>query len=52
LEVTVKIDDALAAADLKPLVDRLWQASAAKIESIERTGHVIDVDGGFHLRTL
>jgi hypothetical protein len=33
----MKIDDQLAAADLKALVDRLWEASAAKIESIERT---------------
>src|SRR5262245_9530235 len=33
----MKIDDQLTAADLSPRLDRLWAASAAKIDSIERT---------------
>jgi unsaturated chondroitin disaccharide hydrolase len=33
----VKINDGLAAADLEPKLRRLWEASAPKIDSIERT---------------
>ncbi|GAA3346373.1 glycoside hydrolase family 88 protein [Amorphoplanes nipponensis] len=33
----MKIDDGLAPADLLPKIERLWAASAAKIDSIERT---------------
>jgi len=33
----VKINDGLTAADLRPKLDRLWQASAPKLDSIERT---------------
>jgi unsaturated chondroitin disaccharide hydrolase len=33
----VKINDGLAAADLEPKLRRLWEVSAPKIESIERT---------------
>jgi hypothetical protein len=33
----VKINDGLTAADLEPKLRRLWEASAPKIESIERT---------------
>jgi unsaturated chondroitin disaccharide hydrolase len=37
LGVTVKIDEELAAADLRPKIDRVWEVSAGKIESIEQT---------------
>jgi hypothetical protein len=33
----MKIDDGLVPADLLPKIERLWEASAAKIDSIERT---------------
>ncbi|MDP9798449.1 hypothetical protein J2S43_006961 [Catenuloplanes nepalensis] len=33
----MKIDDGLSPADLLPAIARLWEASAAKIESIEQT---------------
>ena len=33
----MKINDGLTAADLEPKLGRLWEASAAKIDSIERT---------------
>ncbi|GAB7049349.1 hypothetical protein [Catenuloplanes indicus] len=33
----MKIDDGLGPADLLPKIERLWAASAAKIESIEQT---------------
>jgi unsaturated chondroitin disaccharide hydrolase len=33
----VEVNEKLAAGDLLPKIDRLWQASAAKIDSIERT---------------
>ena len=33
----MKIDDELTAADLRPDIERLWEASAAKIDSIEQT---------------
>jgi unsaturated chondroitin disaccharide hydrolase len=33
----MKIDDQLTAADLGPDIERLWEASAAKIDSIEQT---------------
>jgi unsaturated chondroitin disaccharide hydrolase len=35
--VRVKINDGLTAADLEPKLRRLWDASAPKIDSIERT---------------
>lgn len=33
----MEVNEKLAAGDLLPKIDRLWQASAAKIDSIERT---------------
>ena len=33
----MKIDDGLGPADLMPKIERLWEASAAKIESIEQS---------------
>jgi unsaturated chondroitin disaccharide hydrolase len=33
----VEVNEKLVAGDLLPKIDRLWQASAAKIDSIERT---------------
>jgi hypothetical protein len=33
----MKIDDELDAGSLVPRIDRMWEASAAKVESIERT---------------
>jgi hypothetical protein len=47
--VRVKINDGLAAADLEPKLRRLWDASAPKIESIERT---CTPDGGSPVFTV
>ena len=33
----MKIDNALKPSDLLPAIGRMWQASAAKIDSIEKT---------------
>ncbi|GAB3434325.1 hypothetical protein [Flindersiella endophytica] len=52
----VKIKDDLTAADLLPGIDRLWEASAAKIDSIEKTcppgqpSPVFTVDGQYTAR--
>jgi hypothetical protein len=52
----VKIDDRLTAADLLPKLTRLWELSAAKIESIEalctpdRGAPVFTVDGRYTAR--
>src|SRR5690606_18862712 len=52
----VKVDATLAPADLLPAVTRLWEASAAKLDSIERTwspeqgSPVFTVDGRYAAR--
>ena len=52
----MKIDDAVRPADLCPKIDRLWEASAQKIESIQRTcppdhaSPVYTVDGRYTAR--
>jgi unsaturated chondroitin disaccharide hydrolase len=50
----MKINESLTTADLRPKLDRLWQLSAAKIESIQRTpfdgAPVYTVDGRYTAR--
>jgi unsaturated chondroitin disaccharide hydrolase len=54
----LRIDDALTAGALGPAIDRMWDLSAAKIRSIDRSGHesphhsspVFTVDGRYTAR--
>ena len=52
----MELTEKLTAGDLLPKVERLWQASAAKIDSIERTctpdrgSPVFTVDGRYTAR--
>ena len=52
----IRIDDDLTAAHLAPKIDRLWEVSAQKIESIEKTcppgspSPVFTVDGQYTAR--
>ena len=54
--IDVDIDEELTAANLLPGIDRLWSASAAKLDSIERTwspehgSPVCTVDGRYTSR--